>query len=460
MAANPDGAAATARMTRAQGARLQWPAPWLQFVVGALAALVVVASALHQVRSYGSGSDLTYFLARSRDLLAGRDPYAAAAASAFDPHTGAYVDIFYYNPLVYYLLAPLTALSFTVAQTLWALLNAAFLIAGVSAFARLARPEVPPVAGPVLAAVLSLTFMSRFELFYGNADIVLLCCLALSLLAARRGHATLAGVLLGLGALAYMQAIIFVLYYLWKREYRAAGVAAGVFVAGMAGGFLVAGGTAFGNFVTVTQLFFGNWSAIWINQSLYGVLLRLFQPTPYASGPIVALAWLPALGWLLWAAVVITPTARLLPRRPLAEATNATAGLDAALAVGAMLLCFPLLEANTLVASSLLLVALALHVTRDLRSRRNLLIGAAAVVLYGIECVSLLHFYFSLLGSQRGLHGARLFIASAGSVPFLYLTAAEFCLVYAALVLNRRANATTGSRRPAEQTVPSAAHVI
>jgi uncharacterized membrane protein len=68
-------------------------------------------------------------------------------------------------------------------------------------------PRLSARVGLLIAMALSVTSMARFELYYGKADVVLLFLLAAAFLVARRGRGVLAGVLLGLSAIVYLQAL-------------------------------------------------------------------------------------------------------------------------------------------------------------------------------------------------------------------------------------------------------------
>ena len=416
----------------AQGAAL-WRRQWVRLATGAVAALIVLASALHAVHSGFSGGDLTYFLARIRDLQAGHDPYAAVLSQRLDA-AGDYNDVFLYTPALYYLLSPLTLVSFTLAWNVWGTLNALFLMAGVVALTKAVRPGASVAVGLLLAAPMAWTSMARFELYFGNVDVLLLFLLATSFYLARRRHPIWAGVLLGLVPVVYLQATPFLLFYLWKREYRTLVTGVVTFVVVEAVGFALAPAGTLGHFWAMFQYFIGDWSAIYINQSLYAVVRRFFAPTVYSAAPLANLPWLPVACWLLVFAAVLALGARMIRPQPVAAGKGTWAGLEFAAAVTGLCLIFPVLEANTLIISSLIVVPLALFVADAWLSRGAQLLGGWLVVLY-VAAWAPFTSLFSRLADHHGLRGGSLVAATLPAVPYLYWTVALAVTCYIALAL-------------------------
>ncbi|HLZ23800.1 MAG TPA: glycosyltransferase family 87 protein [Ktedonobacterales bacterium] len=429
-AANRARSAAAPSLERA---RTLWRNPRVRLAVGLVAALVVLLSALRTAATPFTGGDLLYFTGRSHDLLTGRDPYAAALSGPRVTN-GEYNDIFLYAPILYYLLAPLSLVRFATAWWIWSALNAGFLMGGCVAVVKLMRPQASLALGLVLAVAVTFTSMARFELYYGNVDVLLLCLLATAALAARGGKTLLAGVLLGLTPVVYLQALPIVLYYLWKREYRVVIIGAATFFAAEALGFLLAPAGTLGHFWSIITYFFGDWSAIYINQSLYGLLARWFRPMLYSAGPLLNLPWLPALGWLALAAVVLTLTGHRIARRPIAAGDSHRAGLELALAIAGLCLIFPVLEANTFILAGLPLIALALAVatTWSGATRRFQALGIALVIFFAVSTLGLTRL-MARLSEQSGLHGFGLLALTIGAAPYLYLAAALFALICVAL---------------------------
>jgi hypothetical protein len=403
-----------------------------------MAVLVVVGGALRQMHLPYSGGDIHYFYARVHDLLAGHDPYAATVAHPYDAKTGDFGDMFLYSPAFYFLVSPLRLLQPAAAWALWAAFDGLCLLLGPVCFVKAMAPRLSARVGLLIAMALSITSMARFELYYGNADVVLLFLLAAAFLAARRGRGILAGVLLGLSAIVYLQALPFLLFYLWKRAYRTAITGTLLFVAVSTSAFLFANASALESFGVMAQRFIGPWASFYINQSLYSVALRLFAPTPYSAQPLAHLPWLPPLVWLASVTGALLVAGRAISRQRLAATPETRSGLEFALALGALIVFFPVLEANTLVIAGVLMAAVALAVASHMRERRWRWLGSGLVLVYALSCLSVTGWEYQRLGALRGLRDAHLVIAAFTSVPYLYLAAALCGLVYGALWLHDR----------------------
>lgn len=405
----------------------------LYLLLCALAVALAAGVALNQRFSPYSGGDLAYFSDRAREILAHQDPYAGTVAG-LRAQGSAYPDIFFYDPFFYLVISPLTFLSASVAWTIWATLNGVFLLTGCVALAKAIRPSAPVLVGLLLADGVALTSMARFELYYGNVDVLLLCLLSCAFLAARSGRPALAGVLLALSGAFYLQSLPFVLFYLWKREYRVAviGFVGWVLVAG--GSFLLVPASSLSNFLMMSGYFIGGWSANFINQSLYAVFMRLFDPIPGKATPLLSLPWLPALVWVGGTVAALIVASRVIQRRAIARGDGVRVGLEFAVAVAALALVFPVLESNTLIISGLIMSALALAIAASgYRSYRRQwrLIGGALVIIYLISCLPLIK--LMSLGQRDGLHGISLLINTVVSAPYLYVIFALAALTYVAL---------------------------
>ena len=391
----------------------------------ALASACVIGIALNQRFSAYSGGDLTYFLDRTREILAHQDPYATTVAG-LRVQGSAYPDIFFYNPFFYLLISPLTLLSASIAWTIWATLNGVFLLAGCAALAKAMRPDAPVIIGLLLADGVALTSMARFELYYGNVDVLLLCLLSCAFLAARHKRPVLAGVLLALSGAVYLQSLPFLLFYLWKREYRVAAIGSAGWLLLVGGSFLLVPASSLGNFLMMSGYFIGSWSANFINQSLYAVFMRLFDPIPGKATPLAALPWLPALVWISGTAATLLVAGRTIQRHPIAEGDSIRRGMEFALAVAGLALIFPVLESNTLIIGGLIMSALAVALYDRLMQLRFL--GAALVVLYLISCLPLIK--LMSIGQSSELHGFSLLSHTVETAPYLYIALALAGLAY------------------------------
>lgn len=415
-----------------------WASRWLTVLLWIVAIAIVVGGALRQMHAAHSGGDIYYFYARAKDLLAGRDPYTFSVAHPYDTRTGDFADIYLYSPAFYLLLSPLTLLKPLTAWTLWSMVDGCCLLLGPVCFVKAISPRLSTRVGLAIAVALSFTAMARFELYYGNADVVLLLLLAAAFLATRRGRGVVAGVLLGLSAIVYLQALPFLLFYLWKREYRTAMTGALTFVVVSSGAFLLANASTFASFRAMVQFFVQVWASSYVNQSLYSVALRLFTPMPYSARPLVHLPWLPPLVWLASVAGALVVAGRTIPRRRLATTPATRAGLEFALALCALIVFFPVLESNTLIIAGLLLAAVAIPVVAQMHRQNWRWLCAGLVLVYALTCLNMTVWGYNRLGAFRGLHGGRLVTATLTGVPYLYLAALMCLLVLAALWLHER----------------------
>lgn len=415
-----------------------WASRWFTVVLWLVATVVVVGGALRQMHAAHSGGDIYYFYARARDLLAGRDPYAFSVTHPYDSRTGDFADIYLYSPAFYLLLSPLLLLKPLAAWTLWAIVDGVCLLLGPVCFAKAISPRLSTRVGLAIAVALSFTAMARFEFYYGNADVLLLLLLAAAFLAARRGRGVLAGVLLGLSAIVYLQALPFLFFYLWKRDYRTAITGALTFVVVSSSAFLLANAATFASFRAMAQFFVRVWASAYVNQSLYSVALRLFTSTPYSVRPLVNLPWLPSLIWLVSVAGALIVAGRAISRRRLATTAATRAGLEFALALCALIVFFPVLESNTLVIAGLLLAAVAIPAAAQVHRQIWRWLSAGLVLVCALTCLNMTAWDYRYLGAYRGLHGGRLLIGTLAGVPYLYLAALMCLLVCSALWLHGR----------------------
>jgi hypothetical protein len=229
----------------------------------------------------------------------------------------------------------------------------------------------------------------------------------------------------------YLQSLPFVLFYVWKREYRIAAIGFVGWVLVVGGSFLLVPASSLGNFLTMSGYFIGGWSANFINQSLYAVFLRLFNPIPGKATPLLGLPWLPALVWIGGAVAALVAASRVIQRRVIVQGDGVRAGLEFALAVAVLALIFPVLESNTLIISGLIMSALALAVARYREVRQVRLLGGALAIVYVISCLPLTKLMGR--GQRDGLHGFSLLANALVSAPYLYFTLALAALTYVAL---------------------------
>jgi alpha-1,2-mannosyltransferase len=148
---------------------------------------------------------------------------------------------FTYPPIAAILLAPLTLLPMTVAGTVLTIGSIALAAAVLRVFLRrLAGPAAASVwaAGWLLPAALLLEPV-RSTLAYGQINIVLMALVALDCLTPEPRWPR--GALIGLAAAVKLTPAAFVLFFLLRRDYRAAVTAGVSFAAATAAGFALAG---------------------------------------------------------------------------------------------------------------------------------------------------------------------------------------------------------------------------
>jgi alpha-1,2-mannosyltransferase len=293
-----------------------------------------------------------------------------------------------YPPAFAVVLMPLSLLPYGVASTVWfvflctCLLVAAYVLAGLV----VPRPAGPPAVAVAVVAVLLAFFQpSRASLFSTNAEVPTFLLFVLTTAALVRGRWSQAALWLGLAAAIKPTLGIFVLYFLWKRAYRATAISVTVPAVLLLAPSLIFGVGLLREFADIAAYWTQSpWAAGPINQSPYGLLLRLLTTNPYSSpvldAPLLAtvLRWT-VVGLTLALVAVSVDREQVIPRRQ--------AMLELALVVTAMLLVAPLTQDMYCIHLAIPLAILAGTVLERPRARRALLLGAGVALVYG---------YFSL----------------------------------------------------------------
>jgi alpha-1,2-mannosyltransferase len=179
--------------------------------------------------------DLAAYRAGGRTWLRGGDLYGQA------PVIGGMQLPFTYPPIAAIVLAPLALLPMTAAGTVLTLGSIALAAVVLRVFLRrLAGPAAGSLwaAGWLLPAALLLEPV-RSTLAYGQVNIVLMALVALDCLTPEPRWPR--GALIGLAAAVKLTPAAFVLFFLLRRDYRAAATAGVSFVAATAAGFALAG---------------------------------------------------------------------------------------------------------------------------------------------------------------------------------------------------------------------------
>jgi len=215
-------------------------------------------------------------------IAAGHDPYA------FKVWTLDVIDVGYaYPPLTAWVLAPLvTVLPWRLAYLVWVLGEMiAFAVSIILALRMGCRP-IPWNWVTLILGVAFLSFVARDNFFHGQIDFYLLVLVTVGLVLLSRGREVEAGVLLGIAANGKPFLAILLLYLAWRFRWRA-------FLAmGVTGAAVLA--VSFLALLSNAPVAFESWLGIShsmgappfigfsYNLSIYGTLVRLLTPTPFA----------------------------------------------------------------------------------------------------------------------------------------------------------------------------------
>jgi hypothetical protein len=290
-----------------------------------------------------------------------------------------------YAPAFALTLIPLTAVQFQPASLIWYALIVVSVVGIAYTLARLLLPGdtrrvVMTAMG--IGGLLALFQPVRSILFTGQIDTMLLLLLTLTLAAFTLRKDMLAAVLLALAITIKPTLGVFVLYFLWKRAYRAAFVCCAVAGTLLIAPFLILGLDALSDFLAVLQYWTSPaFGASPVNQSPAGLFLRVFTPNAWTV-PFVDAPQLVTLGRVLVAGVTLLTLMTLVPR---ARATTPTqSALEFGLVVVAMLLAGPVSQDNHYVFLVIPMVSLAAVLPTHWRSssRSVVALGIALVAVY------------------------------------------------------------------------------
>jgi alpha-1,2-mannosyltransferase len=209
---------------------------------------------------------------------------------------------FTYPPIAAVVLVPLALLPMTAAGTVLTAGSVALAAVVLGVFLRrLAGPAAGSLwaAGWLLPAALLLEPV-RSTLAYGQIDIVLMAIVTLDCLTAQPHWPR--GALTGLAAAVKLTPAAFVLFFLLRRDYRAAATAAGSFAAATAAGFALAGPDSARYWTAIVfQTGRIGGPATAANQSIAAVLARAGLDPHTLPG---------AAAWLMLSAIVVVAACR------------------------------------------------------------------------------------------------------------------------------------------------------
>jgi hypothetical protein len=290
--------------------------------------------------------DFRSFYQAGQDVRAGRDPYLGAISfiHAYIPAgNGTYwtTVAYIYAPFFALLTVPLSLLSPYGALTTWDVLNILFLV--VAVYAGLRATGLRPGWGMLLllVALSAVTQPVHWEWNFGQTDVFLMALLCTALWARSAGRGLLGGLLLGAACAVKPELLFLALLLLWRRDFRfALATIVSTVVLGFAP-FLLLSPRAWNDFWTAWGFWANQFVAFLHNESVKGVLARLFTINPAAHPLVVA----PAAGniiWLVVAVVVVGLTVAVTSARPLRR--DSLSFLEMGLALEAMMLVSPLTE--------------------------------------------------------------------------------------------------------------------
>jgi hypothetical protein len=277
----------------------------------------------------------------------GLNPLEPAATWARTAHAsadqGAAVGgIFYaYAPIFALVQMPLTLLPLYPAYVVWCVCSLIFLVVSVYACLRVAGLRPSPLYLLLLATAIGLMSIVRLEFVVGNVDIFLLFLVCTSFWAHSSRRTALGAVLLGLACVTKPVLLPFIVFLLWKREFRFALMTVVAFAVLLLAPYAVLGGRALRDLPDIWR-YWSNENAPYLNgYAPKNVLARLFNPNPYVQ-PVINVPALTTIFWLAVVLVVVVITAAVIsPRRLAADARTL---FEIGLVATAVLLVSPLTE--------------------------------------------------------------------------------------------------------------------
>ena len=395
------------------------------------AALVTLVIVYLQVRATSAGissADLYAYYDAALAVRERRDPFVPVATwiASYHPGETLVATYYVYTPFFAALLIPLTFVPVDVAYVLWSLCNLLFLVGAVYAALRVCGVYPSAMHVAILSAAAALWNSTRLELQWGQADLLVLFCVAVSLWAALEKRPILAGALLAVACLTKPFLLCFVVALLWKREYRYALVSAGAFLVGLIAPFIWIGVDSWRDQLTVWSFWSNQYVPFIDNQAPKGVFARLFTVNPNTT-PLVNAPWLMTALWLIVAALVVGIVAASVSRRRLVSDDRTLVELS--LIITAMLLISPLTEYIYIVILILPFVLLTTvlwrHGWQEPHTRPMWLCLALIWLLLVFPLKNIEYFFWPRMASASGpLLVAYVWLA----VPYLYVIIGLFAL--------------------------------
>ena len=255
--------------------------------------------------------DFDVYLRGAGDLAHGRPLYDPFLHNPGEP---ALRYGFIYPPLFAILMVPFTWLPAAIAPDAWLIMS--HLALGVAFWLCIRRFKMQPVA-VFLAIAVTLAFYPLWvESSQAQANLPILLLVTAGILGISGGNAR-AGIWIGLATALKLTPGLLIVWLLWERRWRAAAWMGAAFagVTAVAAVLRPADTVTYARDV-LPQLAHG--TAYWSNQSIAGLVARLFTSNPYTS-PLLNLSWEPLLssglvlaGMAFW--ISKTPSPTLLTR--------------------------------------------------------------------------------------------------------------------------------------------------
>ncbi len=193
-------------------------------------------------------TDIASFVAASRALDRGMDPYDVAVTRTHVPTDAATVMPYVYSPILAQVLRPISAHSLASIQRWWLVLGTAslslfvVLLTGFAADRQWTGSDAPTTATrPVLAVLLALLLPLHFTLVSGQVEAFLAPLVGLAVWCTLRGRWVAAGILLGSVIAIKHAAVFLLLWFVLRRDWRTIGTAM-ITLMVVVGGSVVIGG--------------------------------------------------------------------------------------------------------------------------------------------------------------------------------------------------------------------------
>lgn len=258
-------------------------ARWLIFLVG-LALCIVgtneIVKTFLENPLYPEHTDLGLYLRAADAVLVGKNPY--------DPTVNTGFDIYGYPPLLADMLALMSVvIGHDAIHVVWPLLCGTSLIAAVVLIARGFEITTAWHWIVLIVGMLSVSRLVRMDIYHGQVNFFILLLMVGSVLWHGRGQIILAAFCLAIAMSLKPFFGILAIYYLVRRDWKMAGYSLGMGAAVFLLSFIPLYATVIESFMgwrdASSQLISGASGARGDNQSLYGMFLRMFTPTPFST---------------------------------------------------------------------------------------------------------------------------------------------------------------------------------